>query len=148
MQIIRVFLDFYWNELNDGKRNKLSALLKQLPGVETVMISGQSDPSVSLAEIEYDNSILSVDVIEAKIKETGAIITEINIHFPPAITHVSDPYGASAVSIDVIDSIKLIKGVFGAGISSSGVITVTIDAKQSDKQDIINIIINAIESSK
>ena len=147
MQIIRIFYQVYMRGLDD-RWNKLSAAIKKLPGVDTVMIVGQSEPFFAEAEICFNNSILSVDTLESEMKTLGAGVIQMNVHFPSAISHVSDAYGASAVSLNVIDGIKHVKAVSDAWISSSGVITVTIEADYRNKQNTINNIINAIESSK
>ena len=147
MQLIRLFLNVYMRG-PENKWKKLIPLIKRLPGVQTIMIIEQSEPSLAMVEIGCDNSLLSVDILEGKLKEAGAKITEINIHFPSAITKVSDAYGASAVSITADENISKIKGVPGASISSTGIIMVTIDAEISKKQNTIDEIIKTIKSLK
>lgn len=70
---------------------------------------------------------LAFHKIEEIVKNSGASIIDINIHFPSVVSGTSDFYGASAVATTEEDDLNSIEGVLGVGISSLGIIKADLD---------------------
>lgn len=81
--------------------------------IESVEVIEQNESSNAQININYNVKQLSFNEIELAVKNSGATITEINIHFPSDVSGASDPYSASAVATAGEDNLNSIKGVLG-----------------------------------
>ena len=144
MEAVQLFLDIDKPGLNNEWNSKLTASLKDLPSVEQVQVVEENEHSNAQISINYKIQELSINEIEKAVKDSGATITDINIHFPSDVSGVADPYGASAVATGSEDDLNSINGVLAIGVSSQGIIKATIDPLIENKQAVIeNIISNA-----
>lgn len=109
-----------------------------------IQANGTANANEAHLSLQLDAVNSQVEAIELLILENRALITEINIHFPSTISGVSDPYGASAVSIKMDDDILKIDGVLGVAVSDTGKIKVSLDPGLKNKDATINEILNTI----
>jgi hypothetical protein len=144
MEILQLFLKVQKPALTNEWNEKVDSSIKRLAGVEQVMLIENNADEDAQINIGYYLQETSLDKIASIVEDTGAVIDEINIHFPPAVSGVSDAYGASAVSLDLDRSINAISGIMGVSISSNGIIKVSIDPKLKNKETCIGEIIKTI----
>lgn len=141
MQAVQLFLAINKPGLNNEWNAKITAALKALPSTEQVMVIENNESSDVQISISYRVQELLFNRIENVIVESGATITSINIHFPSGITGVTDPYGGSAISIPIEENMKKIEGVLSGAISEKGILKVVLDTTPTDKQVVINTIL-------
>lgn len=146
MGAIQLFLNITQQGLNNEWNTKISEALKALPSAEQVLVIEQNETSFAQINISYRLDQLSFNEIEKVVTDSGAYITDINIHFPSDMTGVSDPYGASAVSLSTEDNLKKIDGVLGGAISSQGEIKVQLDTTSKNKQAAIDEILKVFST--
>lgn len=141
MKTTQLFFNINKPGLNNEWNKNISIALKELSAITDVFIIEKNESSEAQINISYDAQEGSLYDIESLVKETGATIIDINIHFPSGITGVTDAYGASAVSLTLDKVINMIEGVLGVSISSSGIMKVELDPAFSNKNNTINRII-------
>lgn len=144
MEVLLFFIDINKPGLNNEWNTKVTASLKELPGIEQLLVMEENEHSHAQISFNYQVQKLLITEIEQRITDSGAYITDINIHFPSSITGIADPYSASAASITITEKLKQIEGVLGGTISSRGEVKVTLDITTNDKQKVIENIIDAI----
>ena len=120
MEAVQLFLNINKPGLNNEWNTKITEALKALPSLEQLQVIEENEHSNAQISMSYKVQELSINEIEKVVKDSGANITDINIHFPSGVTGVADPYGASAVSMTVEEKLKKIDGVLGGAISSRG----------------------------
>ena len=145
MEAVQLFLNITKQDLNNEWNTKISEALKALPTAEQVLVIEQNETSFAQINISYKLEQLSINDIEKVITDSGAYITDINIHFPSGITGIADAYGASAVSITIDEKLKEIDGVLSGAISSRGELKVVLDTTSSNKQTAIDEILKTIK---
>ena len=148
MEAVQLFLKINKPSLNNEWNAKITASLKELPSIEQLQVIEQNESSDAKINISYDIDKVSLDEIELLLKNDGATITEINIHFPSSISGVSSPYGASAIALTIEERLKMIKGIFQAGISQDGEIKILLAPTIENKQRIIEQTLKIISSIK
>lgn len=139
-----LFLNIKNTHLNNEWNKKLELELKMQPGIEDVMIIENNESSDAQINLTFDAQTVSLDNLELLLAKNETAITAINIHFPSAISGVSDAYSAAAISISTEDKLDDINGVLGVGISTSGVIKVELDASLKNKDEVVQKIIQSI----
>ncbi|PZF71613.1 hypothetical protein [Taibaiella soli] len=139
-----LFLNVRNSDLNNEWNKKLELELKTLPGIDDLMIIEHNENSDAQINMTFDAQIVSLDNLELLLAKNGTTITAINIHFPSAISGVSDAYSAAAINIPTEDKLDDIPGVLGVGVSTSGVIKVELDASLKNKNDTVQKIIQSI----
>jgi len=139
-----LFLNVRNPDLNNEWNKKLELELKTLPGTDDLMIIDHNENSDAQINMTFDAQIVSLDNLELLLAKNGTTITAINIHFPSAVSGVSDAYSAAAISIPTEDKLDDIPGVLGVGVSTSGVIKVELDASLKNKNDTVQKIIQSI----
>lgn len=127
---------------------QIEMALKHLQGVERVMVIEESESSNAQINISYDVRTIPFNKIEETVKDTGATITTINIHFPSIVSGTADPYGASVVATAGEEALESMNGVLGIGISSLGIIKAEVDPDIKDKQQAILEIIRRAAAIK
>lgn len=142
MEPVQLFININNPCLNNEWNSQITISLKNLPSVEDVQVVEENEQSNAQVSMNYKVQELSINEIEKAVKESGATITDINIHFPSDVSGVADPYGASAVATGSEDDLNSIDGVLGIGVSSRGIIKATIDPAIENKQTIIEKIIS------
>ena len=147
MEAIELFVTINKPGLNNDWNSETENSLKRIAGVESIRIVEQNESSHAQINISYNIEILSLTDVESVIKNTGATITEIMIHFPSGISGVSDPYGASEVATSNKKDINKINGVLQTGVSSTGILKVSLDPAVSNKQGIVDEIIKIVSSA-
>ena len=148
MEAVQLFLNINKPGLNNEWNAKITDALKVLPSAEQVEVIEQNESSFAQINISYKVQELSINEIEKVVKESGANITDINIHFPSGITGVADPYGASAISLSVDEKLKHIDGVLSGAISSRGELKVVLDTLNNNKQAAIDEILKVFSLLK
>lgn len=146
MEAVHLFLNIDKPGLNNDWNTTITAALKALSSIDQVQIIEQNEESNALISITYNVQKLSINDIEKVVQESGANITDINIHFPSGLTGIADPYGASAASLKVDDILKKIEGVVSGTISSKGQLKVLLDNTFSNRQSAIDKILQAFSS--
>ena len=141
MEVVQLFLNINKPGLNNEWNTKITNALKELPSLEQLQVIEESEHSNAQISMNYNVQKLSIDEIEKAVEDGGANITAINIHFPSGITGVSDPYGASAVSMTIDEKLKNIDGVLSGAISSTGKLKVVLDITSNNKHAAIDEIL-------
>lgn len=144
MTIAELFIGVNKPDLNNDWTKNINESLSILTGIEQVMILEENEHTHARISIIYDFQRLDIQQIEQRIKDSGAYITDMNIHFPSHITGISNFYSAGAVSILLNKSLKEIEGVLGSAISSNGKVKVTIDTSNNNKEEAIQKILNVL----
>lgn len=144
MKAVQLFLTVNKPGLNNEWNNQINASLKSLNSVEQIEVIEQNESSNAQINISYNIKMLSFEKIEAAINNTGAKITEINIHFSTDVSGVASPYGASALATGEQDVLNHIEGVVNIGISSTGVIKVQLDPMVKNKQTVVENILSNV----
>jgi len=137
MEAVQLFLNINKPGLDNEWNQQLTSSLKGLPSVEQVEVVEENERTNAQVSLKYKVQELSIDEIEKAVTDSGAAITEMNIHFPSSVSGVADPYGASAVATANDDDLNRIDGVLGIGISSKGIIKASIDPAIEKKQTIV-----------
>lgn len=148
MEAVQLFLNINKPGLNNKWNRKITKLLKALPSAEQIMVIEKNESSYAQISISYKVDKLSFIRIENVVIDSGATITDINIHFPSGITGIADPYGASAISITIEEKMKRIDGVLSGSISSNGKLKVVLDTTVKDKQEVIEKLLKTYSSIK
>jgi len=148
MEAVQLFLSINKPGLNNEWNTKVTELLKALPSAEQIMVIEKNESSYAQISISYKVDELSFIRIENVVVDSGATITDINIHFPSGITGIAGPYGASAISITIEEKMKRIDGVLSDSISSNGKLKVVLDTTVKDKQEVIEEILKTYSSIK
>mgnify|MGYP000506388579 FL=1 len=138
MEAVQLFLDIGRPDLNNEWNAKVTERLKALSSVEKVIVTAINSGIHAQVNINYKPEELPFTQIEKVVVESGATVTDINIHFPSSVTGIADPYGSSAISIPIEDNMKKIEGVLGGAISDKGVLKVVLDTTANDKQCVID----------
>lgn len=146
METVHLFLNINKPGLNNEWNTNITKSLKELPSMDEVMVIEQNESSNAQINISFDILEVTFDEIELLFKKSGATITDINIHFPSGISGTSDPYGSSAISIPLEETLRGIDGVLGSGISANGIIKVTLAPELENKQTAIDKIFKTISS--
>lgn len=146
MEAVQLFLNINKPGLNNEWNSKITTALKELCSIEQVQVIEENEHSNALISMNYNVQEVSINEIEKIVTDSGAYITDINIHFPSGISGTSDPYGSSAISIPLEENLKNVYGVLGSGISSGGIIKVTLNHTLNNKQIAIEEIIKNILS--
>lgn len=148
MEATLLFLNIHKPGLNNEWNKQIDAALKQLEGVESVVVIEENESSHAQININYYVQKLPFNKIEETVESSGANITGINIHFPSVVSGTADPYGASVVATTEEDDLNSIEGVLGIGVSSLGIIKAELDPLVSDKQKAIELIIRRAAAGK
>lgn len=148
MEATQLFLNINKPGLDNEWNKQIDATLKQLEGTESVRVIEENESSKAQINISYDVLKLSFEKIEAVVENSGASITEINIHFSSVVSGTADPYGASVIATVGENTLDSIKGVLGIGVSSSGIIKAELDPNLKDKQQAISEIIKRASAVK
>lgn len=144
MESVQLFLSIIKSGLTNEWNTTITETLTQLPAIEQVQVVEENENTDGIISIAYDVQQLSFIEIEKIIENSGASVASINIHFPSAITGITDPYGAGAASLKFEEKLKKIDGVLGGTISSSGKLKVEIDVLSNNKQRVIEEITKSI----
>ena len=147
MEAIELFITINKPGLNNDWNKETENSLKKITGVESVIIIEQNESSHAQINISYNIETLSLDNVESVIKNIGAAIVEIMVHFPSGISGVSDPYGASEMATSRKKDMNKINGVLQLGVSSTGILKVSLDPAVSNKQAIVDEIIQIVSSA-
>lgn len=134
MEAVQLFLNIRKPGLNNEWNSTINIALNKLPAIEQVQIIEENEHSNAQISICYNLQELSIADIERVVIDSGAYITDINIHFLSGITGITDAYGASAVSITIDEKLKMIDGVLSSAISSRGELKVVLDTTCINKQ--------------
>ena len=148
MEAVQLFLNINKPGLNNEWNSQVTASLKELPSIEQLQVIEENEHSNAQISMNYKVQELSINEIEKIVTDSGATITEINIHFPSDVSGVADPYGASAVATAGEDDLNNINGVLGIGVSSRGIIKAILDPELNNKQATIEEIIRKVSSGK
>ena len=148
MEATLLFLNIHKPGLNNEWNKQIDAALKQLEGVESVVVIEENESSHAQININYYVQKLPFNKIEETVENSGANITDINIHFPSAVSGTADPYGASVVATTEEDDLDSIEGVLGISVSSLGIIRAQLDPLATDKQKAIKLIIGRAAAGK
>ena len=143
MERMQLFLNINKPGLNNAWNEKINSSLKEYNAIENVQVIEQNESDLAKINLDYDIEKTTFDEIELLIKNSGATITEINIHFPSGTT---SPYGAAAIAISVDEQLNTIKGILKSGISPNGEIKFLLDAGIDNKQAVIEEAIKRILS--
>lgn len=146
MEAVQLFLNINKPGLNNEWNSQLTATLKGMPAIEQVQIIEENEHSNAQISITYKEEQQSFDDIEKAVHDSGAHITDINIHLPSGVTGIADPYGASAVSLPIEENLSKIEGVLSGVISSKGDLKVVLDTTAKNKQASIDKILKFIAS--
>ena len=133
MEEIQLFLNINTAHIPHDWNERISSSLSQLIASDNVQIIGKAS-NESQINLSYSLTATSLDEIQRHVERSGGKLKDINIHFTSGISGVSDPYGASGISMVAEESISQITGVLGVGISTSGTIKVHLDHTTPDKQ--------------
>ena len=148
MESIQVFLKINKPGLNNEWNERINAELKAFNGINDVVVIEKNESSEAQINIGCDIEKASIDEIELILTNTGAAITEINIHFPSSISGVASAYGVGAIALKLEEGLKTVKGILKAGISADGEIKILLDPKINNKQEIIEQALKIISSIK
>ena len=148
MDTIQLFFKINKPGLNNEWNEKITSSLKAYNAIENVLVIEQNESSNAQINISYDLEKASLDEIVVLVKNSGATITEINIHLPSSVSGVSSPYGASAIALTIEDKLKMVKGILQAGISQDGEIKILLDPSTENKKRIIEQTFKIISSIK
>ncbi|MES2649377.1 MAG: hypothetical protein V4717_21035 [Bacteroidota bacterium] len=138
MEAVQLFLNINKPGLNNEWNTKITEELKALPSVEQLQIIEENEHCNAQISMSYRVAELSINEIEKVVKDSGANITDINIHLLTSVTGIADPYSASAVSMTVNEKLANIDGVLSSAISSRGELKVVLDTESSNKQTVID----------
>lgn len=144
MATIQLYFSIYNQALNNEWNKRLTSTLQATTGVKEVSITRQNESSEAQVNVDYDYLTNALDDIEKVILKSGVAVITINIHFPSVITGVSDPYGASILSLTADEEIGQIEGVLGVAVSSSGILKAEIAPAAENKNKVIQKIIQHI----
>lgn len=145
MEAVQLFLNINKPGLNNEWNSNITTAFKELPAIDQVQVIEENEHSNAQISIGYNVQELSISDIEKIVTDSGANITDINIHFPSGITGIASPYGASAVSITFDEKLKKIDGVLSGAISSQGELKVVLDTTSNSKQTAIDEILKTIK---
>ena len=148
MATIQLYFSIYKQALNNEWSKRLTSALMATTGVVQVTITEQNECSEAQVNVDYDYLTNSLADIERIILKSGAAVVTINIHFPSAITGVSDPYGASILSLNADEEIGQIEGVLGVAVSSSGTLKAEIAPAAENKNKIFHKIVQYVVGRK
>lgn len=148
MEAIQLFFTINKPGLNNEWNEGITSSLKGHCAIDTIQVIEQNESSTAQINISYDLEKASLDEIALLVKNSGATITEINIHLPSSVSGVSSPYGASAIALTTEERLKIVKGIFQAGISQDGEIKILLDPSIENKQRIIEQTLKIIASIK
>lgn len=117
-----------------------------LTGVEKIEISGIEEDKYQIA-LMIVPQIFQFNTLQDALAEYKIKLLSINVHFPNAVTSITDPYSASAVSLIIEKKFSEIRGIKGSSISPSGIVKIEIETNHNEKVDeIINDALNVIKS--
>lgn len=145
MEAVQLFLNINKPGLNNEWNKKITSSLKAFSGINEVLVIEKNETSEAQINIGYDIYKTSLDDLQSAVENSGAAITEINIHLPSGISGVSSPYGASAIALAIIEKTKSIQGISEPVISAHGEVKFTIDPTVKYKQNLVKEVIESIE---
>ena len=148
MPTIQLYLVLHKTEKDSQWSQTLTAELGKIRGIERVMTIGQNNVDDLQLNLDFDFNLGDLELMEKVITETGGTIVTMDVHYPHEITGISDPYGASVVSLPLTEEINKIDGVLGTSISSSGIIKVELASGSSNKNAIVQKIFGIISERK
>ena len=148
MTTIQLFLVVNINTDESNWYEQITSVLKSDCSTEQVEVIKQNDEEKAQIEIAYELSKASLNDIEAIVTNSGAAITELDIHLPTSLTGFADPYHASAISLPLQENLKKIRGVLGGGISSKGEVKFGIAVSMKNKQLILEEVLKMFPRSK
>lgn len=129
-----------WNE-------KITCLLKGLANLDDIQVIEANESNEVQLNINYDVTKVPFNKISELVQNTGAAIIEINMHLTKNIRNVKDPFGKSVTGTAFsVGELSKVEGLSGIAVSSKGNIKVTLDPAFTNKQAILETILNKIST--